>query len=449
MLKVSSAKQVQGTLELPPSPDLFALSAVVALTSRTPTAIHPFPATSLGTMWKDAFASQAVVEVGGDTLRMEPRINGEACPLVLPYTVLPYRDLIVFTALGLGKTVEFASVSPKVCEKWRTQAAAAGCELVVERAEEKTVMWLAPDTVMQLSSPRVAVDDVHAVLGLALGLGTKVSFEMNASLSSPIRHLLPAFGYPIEIRSSQQERTNDPIGRRIRRMQAKKKGEAPPPTYTLSADFSTRPTEPTHIELPGDDVLGALLIAAKSLIQRGTLLLENVPLEPWATQTVSLIRRMGCAPGLQETGQSTFGSVGTASLQRFKPSGRKVECRPLYQFWGQLGAMIAIAQFADGESVFRGLTDLRAEEPDGIEQVIECFETIGVHHGEMPDGIVLKGSSQYDGFDIDTDLPAGLSGSFAIAGLRCMGTTTIVDTTLSRRWPRFGEMLDMVCEYRA
>ena len=110
--------------------------------------------------------------------------------------------------------------------------------------------------------------------------------------------------------------------------------------------------------------------------------------------------------------------------------------------------MVIIAAFAKGESVLRELADLRNDEPDGIDTIESCIRTLGAHHGEMPDGIVLKGGYDFDGFDLDRPLGAACAGAFAIAGLHCTGNTTINDEHLGRRFPDFEALLEKIVEQR-
>ncbi len=53
--------------------------------------------------------------------------------------------------------------------------------------------------------------------------------------------------------------------------------------------------------------------------------------------------------------------------------------------------MVVLASFAESQSVFRELEDLRNDDPDGIDVVEWCIRTLGARHGEMPDGIVMEG----------------------------------------------------------
>jgi 3-phosphoshikimate 1-carboxyvinyltransferase len=136
------------------------------------------------------------------------------------------------------------------------------------------------------------------------------------------------------------------------------------------------------------------------------------------------------------------------SFQKHDLTGQKTDCVPLYQYAFQLPAMAVLAAFAEGESIFRHLGDLRCSDPDGIAQIEACLKKIEVKLGSLPDGLVIKGGGNYDGFDVTERLPAPLAGACAMAGLHCQGSTTLNDELLSERWPGFEEMLTKLCEFR-
>ena len=108
--------------------------------------------------------------------------------------------------------------------------------------------------------------------------------------------------------------------------------------------------------------------------------------------------------------------------------------------------LVVLSSYASGQSVFRNLEDLHNETPDLIEQYLSCVRLLGGRHGEMPDGIVIDGAKQYDGFDLTESVSAALSGACAIAGVRCSGKTTIEDSRILERWPDFAKLMEKICE---
>ncbi len=290
---------------------------------------------------------------------------------------------------------------------------------------------------------------MHQCLGLAFGLKKQLVFTIDHQFQSPLRHLLPVFGYELQIKSNYEKKEKSPLEKRMRFFAPKllKKTDSKL-SFTTSIDFRATGTENVSVTLPGDDILAAILLTAKSLIQKGQLVLGNVPLEPWSCAALNYIRKMGCPIGIQEDRQTSFGSTGIVSLQKFNRIGHKMECTPLFHYRRQLPAMVVIATFAKGQSLFRALDDLRNDTPDPIEQLLTCIHLLGGRHGEMPDGIVVDGAKQYDGFDLEDSYSAALSGALVAAGLKCTGTTSINDTAIVKRWPDFKNIINTMCTFR-
>ena len=150
---------------------------------------------------------------------------------------------------------------------------------------------------------------------------------------------------------------------------------------------------------------------------------------------------MGCKPALQENSETSFGSAGMVTLPKFDLTGQKIDFSPQQPCGEQLPAMAMVAAFAENESLFRQFEDLRLNDPDAIRQLESCLKLMGVKFGDIPDGFVIKGEKEYDGFDLIEPFPAWCAGAFAIAGLRCVGSTTINDERLSERWPDFFDLI--------
>jgi 3-phosphoshikimate 1-carboxyvinyltransferase len=204
-----------------------------------------------------------------------------------------------------------------------------------------------------------------------------------------------------------------------------------------------------NITIPGDEILAAALLCLKCISPKGDLTISNAPLESWATQTLSFIKKMGCHVNVKEEGKTSFGVRGSLAVKKSACNGRKVRCLPHYQYFGQLPAMAVASAFAEGKSVFRELQPLRLCEPDGLDQLEQCLRPLGARHGEMPDGIVVEGAKEFDGFDILEPLPAHIAAAFCMAGLKCRGKTSIADDFIFARWPDFEKMLNDICEFRS
>ena len=404
MMEMHAAKEIKGTVTIPPSPDLFLLTLAMALVTGCKTRISPFCATPQSLGWIEAFKPGAIITVEQDSCLIEP--GNENSPWIprLSYAEIPYRDFIVFLLLGHCNALVIESVPPKRLERWSRLASKAGCAL-------------------------------------------RVDFVIDQVFSSPARQAFVAFGIECVVKNNTHNKDEDPLLRRLRFMKTGKKSEGPL-MFSVAADFSRPFPAEAAVTVPGDDVFASLMILAKCLVAKGSLVIKNAGLESWNTQILQLLKTMGGAIGTQETHTCSFGSVGTVVVQKMNAFGRKVDCRPYWCFAPVLPSMAVMAAFAQGQTVFRNLQELREDEPDGIGQLIACVSALGARYGEMPDGIVIEGSKQFDGFDLVDPLPASVAAAFAVAALKCRGKTGIADDCIVKRWPDFQETLFSLCEFK-
>jgi hypothetical protein len=449
MLEITPVKSIAGTVELPPNPDFFLITLLVTLATGRVVRIDAVPETPLILLYREIFSRHLSIERTVTGYALAPAQNEVSSYILLPYKKLPYSELITFTLLALGKTVAFKDLPLKRLEIWKQKAALCNGTIAIRQFDDATGISFTSTSELVLPSEEKSIDtdDLQILLGIALGSGKRIGFMIDQHFQTPMRHLLPHFGYRITVKNTIEQKKLDPLLRRIRLMTSKvKKTSDQRVSFSVTIERDKTGSDPITITLPGDDILGALLLAAKSILQKGQLIISNVPLEPWCCATLAYIRKMGCVPGLQENRQTSFGAAGVVCLQKFKMVGRKIDCKPLFHYNRYLSMFVVLSTFSAGQSVFRHLEDLRNEEPDLIEEYLRIVRMLGGRHGEMPDGVVIDGAKQHDGFDCPETMPAALSGACAIAALRCSGKTTIEDARIIERWPDFKKLVDQISE---
>jgi hypothetical protein len=450
VLTVNRLKAISGKVELPPSSDLFLVAAFAALASCRTARIHPIGKGAEIRKWAALLSGHAAVTLEGDACLIERANGGAPGTITFANDQLPYRDLVLFLALGAGKRIVFATIPEKRLEAWRATGRRLGVELAP--VQEGALQGLVCAQVNSATPPPREIEerDINAGLGFFFGLRAKRIFRTSFTLSNPFRHCAACFGGAIEVKRDTGEREKDPLLRRIKLQTGQRLSEQEQ-SFLVTTDFSLPPPtgEPVDIELPGDEALLALFCTAKSLVQRGSLVIDNAPLEPWALPIIQFLRKMGCKPSLQEMRRTSFGAAGMLSLSRFDLSGQKIDFAPQHPAAMQLPAMAMVAAFAENQSLFRQFEDLRRSDPDGIRQLESCLKTMSVKFGDIPDGFVIKGEKEYDGFDLIEPLPAPCAGAFTMAGLRCIGSTTVNDERIIERWPDFYEMIMNVGEVRS
>jgi 3-phosphoshikimate 1-carboxyvinyltransferase len=103
-------------------------------------------------------------------------------------------------------------------------------------------------------------------------------------------------------------------------------------------------------------------------------------------------------------------------------------------------AMLAVAAFAEGESRFYGIGNLRDKECDRISVPVKEFKRIGIDCDEGAGEVVIRGNP--DGYEGGIEMPTHhdhrVAQMLAIVGLRCRRGLTLLDAqTVGKSYPAF------------
>jgi 3-phosphoshikimate 1-carboxyvinyltransferase len=124
----------------------------------------------------------------------------------------------------------------------------------------------------------------------------------------------------------------------------------------------------TTYDVPGDPSSAAFFLALAALADQGSLILDNVLVSQYRDGFVRALRRMGA--GVSD--ETTFGSDGSTYSGYIVSAGRRLQgiTVPAIDVPGmidELPLLAVVAARAEGETVVRGASELRAEElPDGF-----------------------------------------------------------------------------------
>ena len=107
-------------------------------------------------------------------------------------------------------------------------------------------------------------------------------------------------------------------------------------------------------------------------------------------------------------------------------------------------AMLSVAAFAEGESRFHGIGNLRLKECDRIEVPVKELKRIGVDCEERQAEILVRGCSQgyKGGFEVSTYHDHRVAQMLTVVGLGCRQGLTVLDAeTVGKSYPAFFEDL--------
>lgn len=98
---------------------------------------------------------------------------------------------------------------------------------------------------------------------------------------------------------------------------------------------------------------------------------------------------------------------------------------------------------AQGKTVIRNAGELRVKESDRISTIVRELSRMGARIEELPDGMVIHGSSRLVGNEVESHADHRLAMSLAIAALIAKGDTMIKNARAAEiSYPAFWEQLN-------
>ena len=155
----------------------------------------------------------------------------------------------------------------------------------------------------------------------------------------------------------------------------------------------------THVDVPGDPSSAAFLTAAALIVEGSDVTIENVLLNPLRAGFYATVREMGA--DITIFNNRTSGGEPIADL-RVKAS-RLRGCIPpasrAASMIDEYPILAALAAFAEGESRFEGIGELRVKECDRIAAMEAGLRACGVAVESGPDWLSVNGSVSVGGGD--------------------------------------------------
>jgi len=170
------------------------------------------------------------------------------------------------------------------------------------------------------------------------------------------------------------------------------------------------------LSVPGDPSSAAFLAAAAVLAESGELRIQNVCVNPGRTGFLPVLARMG-AP-VDVTNVREVGPEPVADLV-VKPTslrGTTIEAAEVPSLVDEIPILAVLASRAAGETVFRGVGELRVKESDRLEMIARNLRAVGAEAEARGDDLHIRGSYQPARGSVETARDHRLAMAFAVLG---------------------------------
>jgi len=205
--------------------------------------------------------------------------------------------------------------------------------------------------------------------------------------------------------------------------------------------------KPQTIEVPGDPSSAAFFTVAALIVPGSDLVIENVGLNPTRDGLYKVLRDMGAS--IEELHRRDVGGEPVADLRVRHSVLTGVEVSPTIvpRMIDEFPAFFVAASMAKGQTVTRGLEELRVKESDRLTAMAEALVVAGANAIERQDGLVIEGTAGEPlrgsaNSRVKTHLDHRIAMSMAVAGLASRDGVEIDDTApIATSFPQFEALL--------
>ncbi len=301
-----------------------------------------------------------------------------------------------------------------------------------------------------VQAERLRLDEHAAKLILLyhqVAAGKGLHLQLRKSGTDHLENLLLQFQAPLEIQKHDM-REMDELARRIaRQMRGTDKPENPYQLRLASQSDGQPALQPPFLRLPGDFSLGSLYLLAGTLVNGSDIVLENLGLNSSRMGFLQALKRMGADIEIisrREKFGETFGQVRVRTAELI---GKRFGQENLEGMREEIPLLMLAAAFAEGETILRDIGFLRTYGNDLLKSMILALKSVGVEIGEVEDGLVVRGKSEYDGGVFEAFGHPALGAAYYLLGMKSHGNTVVNGAEgLRSRFPGFIEELGRLAE---
>ncbi len=203
--------------------------------------------------------------------------------------------------------------------------------------------------------------------------------------------------------------------------------------------------KPQEIAVPRDPSSAAFPLAAALIVEGSDVLLPGVGVNPTRVGLIETLLEMGADITLEN--ERVEGGEPVADLRarasRLKAVAPPPERAP--RMIDEYPILAVVAAFAEGDTVMRGVKELRVKETDRVAAMARGLRAAGVEVDEAEDEMVVRGRGPggvAGGADVASELDHRIAMSFAVLGLAAKAPMRVDDASpIATSFPGFVDLM--------
>lgn len=204
--------------------------------------------------------------------------------------------------------------------------------------------------------------------------------------------------------------------------------------------------KPTHIVVPGDPSSAAFPIVAAAILPGSDVVVENVGLNPTRAGLFTVLKDMGADLAFENEREVGGEPVADIRVRGGALKGIEVPPEIAPSMIDEYPILAVAAAFAEGQTIMRGIGELRVKESDRIAMMAAGLQACGVAVTEEPEGMIVNGTG--GGLvpgraTVAAKLDHRIAMSFAVLGLRAKAPVRVDDASpINTSFPGFVDLMN-------
>ncbi|MCC3862474.1 3-phosphoshikimate 1-carboxyvinyltransferase [Pseudemcibacter aquimaris] len=198
-----------------------------------------------------------------------------------------------------------------------------------------------------------------------------------------------------------------------------------------------------QMAVPADPSSAAFLVVAALITPGSDIVIKNVGMNPARTGLFSTLAEMGGYISFENKREECGENVADLHVKYSELSGITVPESRAPSMIDEYPVLCAAAAAAEGETVMRGIEELRVKESDRISVMVKGLKACGVNVTEHEDGMTVSKSDVTGGAVIKTHLDHRIAMSFLVLGMIAENPITADDgSVIETSFPGFTDLMN-------
>lgn len=200
----------------------------------------------------------------------------------------------------------------------------------------------------------------------------------------------------------------------------------------------------THVAVPGDPSSAAFPLVAGLLVPGSEVTVEGVMLNDLRTGLFTTLQEMGADLVISNRRVASGEEVGDITARYSKLKGVVVPPERAPSMIDEYPILAVAAAFAEGDTVMRGIGEMRVKESDRIALTAAGLEACGVDVEEEPEGFIVHGTGQppRGGATVETHGDHRIAMSHLILGMAAQNAVAVDEPgMIATSFPGFPDLM--------